>query len=68
MLSGMWPGKVPKAAIANSDLTVASLFFTAVFGESHAVRGLNILIAISAFGNIISVAIGLSRVIRECGR
>jgi len=32
------------------------------------VKGLNILIAISAFGNIIAVLIGQSRVIRECGR
>ncbi|MCJ1293441.1 hypothetical protein MMC34_004996, partial [Xylographa carneopallida] len=59
---------VPKASIASSKLTVASLFFTAVFGEGSGVKGLNILIAISAFGNIISVIIGSSRVIRECGR
>ncbi|MCJ1432071.1 hypothetical protein MMC27_001427 [Xylographa pallens] len=59
---------VPKESIAKSNLTVASLFFTAVFGEGSGVKSLNILIAISAFGNIISVIIGSSRVIRECGR
>ena len=60
--------KVPKESVATSNQIVASLFFTAVFGEGRGVRGLNILIAISAFGNIISVIIGSSRMIRECGR
>ncbi|CBF87504.1 hypothetical protein AN9379.2 [Aspergillus nidulans FGSC A4] len=31
-------------------------------------RGLNFLIALSSFGNIIAVQVGLSRQIRECGR
>jgi amino acid transporter len=57
---------VPKAALAAGKQTVASLFFEAVFGSN--VKGLNILIAISAFGNIIAVLIGQSRLIRECGR
>jgi len=57
---------VPKAALAAGKQTVASLFFEEVFGSN--VKGLNILIAISAFGNIIAVLIGQSRVIRECGR
>jgi len=60
--------KVPKESVAASNVTVASLFFAAVFGEGRGVKGLNILIAISAFGNIISGIIGSSRVIRECGR
>ena len=42
---------VPKAMLAKGKQTVASLFFEAVFGSN--VKGLNILIAISAFGNII---------------
>ena len=57
---------VPKATLAAGKQTVASLFFEAVFGSE--VKGLNILIAISAFGNIIAVLIGQSRLIRECGR
>jgi amino acid transporter len=32
------------------------------------VRGLNFLIALSAFGNLIAVLLGTSRLIRECGR
>ncbi|KAF6807388.1 high-affinity methionine permease [Colletotrichum sojae] len=59
---------VPKEQIEKSGLTVASLFFTAVFGDSGAVRGLNFLIALASFGNMIAVIIGLSRRVRECGR
>jgi amino acid transporter len=57
---------IPKATLAVGKQTVAALFFEAVFGSN--VKGLNILIALSAFGNIIAVLIGQSRVIRECGR
>ncbi|EKV11965.1 Amino acid/polyamine transporter I [Penicillium digitatum] len=59
---------VPKEELENSDLTTASLFFNKVFGDSGAVRGLNFLIALASFGNMIAVIIGLSRRIRECGR
>ncbi|KZL85731.1 high-affinity methionine permease [Colletotrichum incanum] len=59
---------VPRDEFENSGLTVASLFFTHVFGNSGAVRGLNFLIALASFGNMIAVIIGLSRRIRECGR
>ncbi|TQN68468.1 High-affinity methionine permease [Colletotrichum shisoi] len=59
---------VPRDEFENSGLTVASLFFEHVFGNSGAVRGLNFLIALASFGNMIAVIIGLSRRIRECGR
>lgn len=59
---------VPKDEIESSKLTIASLFFTKVFGDSGAVRGLNFLIALASFGNMIAVIIGISRRIRECGR
>ncbi|EYE90265.1 high affinity methionine permease [Aspergillus ruber CBS 135680] len=59
---------VPKNEIENSNLTTASLFFEKIFGNSGAVRGLNFLIALASFGNMIAVIIGLSRRIRECGR
>jgi amino acid transporter len=49
-------------------LTTASLFFSKVFGDSGAVRGLNFLIALASFGNMIAVIIGISRRLRECGR
>ena len=58
---------VPKEEILKSKTTAASLFFTAVFGKKAA-KGLNILVILSAFGNLISVLIGQSRVIREIGR
>ncbi|RDW84019.1 High affinity methionine permease [Aspergillus mulundensis] len=59
---------VPKEELESSSLTVASLFFSKVFGDGPAVRGLNFLIALASFGNIIAVQVGLSRRIRECGR
>lgn len=59
---------VSKTQLEQSTQIAASLFFQKVFGSSGAVRGLNFLIALSAFGNLIAVLIGQSRVIRECGR
>ncbi|KAL3433365.1 high affinity methionine permease [Aspergillus tetrazonus] len=59
---------VPKEELKTSSLTVASLFFSKVFGDGSSVRGLNFLVALSSFGNIIAVQVGLSRQIRECGR
>jgi len=46
----------------------ASLFFTAVFGNTKSVTALSALVAISSFGNLLAVVIGSSRIIRECGR
>ncbi|EFX00648.1 high affinity methionine permease [Grosmannia clavigera kw1407] len=58
---------VPKAELAAAKQTAASLFFSHVFGDKHSVRGLNILIALSSFGNLIAVLLGTSRLLRECG-
>jgi amino acid transporter len=58
---------VPKADILAAETTTASLFFTAVFGE-QAAKGLNMLVILSAFGNLVTVLIGQSRLIREIGR
>ncbi|OJD31604.1 high-affinity methionine permease [Diplodia corticola] len=58
---------VPKEQIMESEQVAASLFFTAIFGATAA-KGLNILVVLSAFGNLVSVLIGQSRVIREVGR
>ncbi|KAJ9130961.1 High-affinity methionine permease [Pleurostoma richardsiae] len=63
-----WLSAVSKYDIENSGTTAASLFFTAVFGNSSHIRGLNFLIALSAFGNLLASALGASRMIRECGR
>jgi len=54
--------------LEKSEQIAASLFFKHVFGSSGAVKGLNFLIALSAFGNLLAVLIGSSRQIRECGR
>lgn len=43
---------VPKADIKKATTTTASLFFSAVFG-SKAAKGLNILVILSAFGNLV---------------
>ncbi|RMZ87064.1 hypothetical protein DV736_g5712, partial [Chaetothyriales sp. CBS 134916] len=59
---------VPKEELVKSSQIAASLFFEHVFGSSGAVRGLNFLIALSAFGNLLAVLLGQSRLLRECGR
>jgi amino acid transporter len=59
---------IPKAQLREAKEIAASLFFTRVFGSGNAVRGLNFLIALSSFGNLIAVMLGSSRMIRECGR
>jgi L-asparagine transporter-like permease len=59
---------VPKEELVEAKQTAASLFFSHVFGSGRAVRGLNFLIALSAFGNLVTVLLGQSRLIRECGR
>ncbi|KAK0746925.1 amino acid permease-domain-containing protein [Schizothecium vesticola] len=59
---------VPKEDMRASKQIAASLFFANVFGSGNAVRGLNFLIVLSSFGNIIAVMLGTSRLIRECGR
>lgn len=52
----------------SAEIGTIALFFEKVFGNSGTVRGLNFLIALASFGNMIAVIIGLSRRIRECGR
>ncbi|EAA66771.1 hypothetical protein AN9490.2 [Aspergillus nidulans FGSC A4] len=57
-----------KQEIVESEINVASLFFQKVFGGGGASRALNFLICVSAFGNLLVVLIGQSRMLRECGR
>ncbi|KAI1190677.1 high-affinity methionine permease [Nemania serpens] len=59
---------VPKVTFAKSNAIAASVFFGAVFGEGRAQDALNALVLISAFGNLLAVLIGQSRLIREVGR
>lgn len=39
-----------------------------MFGNAKGVKAFNLLIALSAFGNLMAVLLGQSRVLRECGR
>ena len=59
---------MPKTELANAKEIAAALFFAKVFGQSNSLRGLNFLIALSSFGNLVAVLLGTSRLIRECGR
>lgn len=57
-----------KEEVIESKVVAAGLFFEKVFGTSGAASALNFLICLSAFGNLLAVLIGQSRMIRECGR
>ncbi|KAJ3539462.1 hypothetical protein NM208_g5486 [Fusarium decemcellulare] len=59
---------VPKEIFAESDEIAAAVFFTTVFGTGGAETALNVLVLLSAFGNLLAVLIGQSRMIREIGR
>ncbi|KAI1075994.1 amino acid transporter [Whalleya microplaca] len=59
---------VPKEQFAKSKQIAAGVFFVAVFGKGGAEVALNVLVLLSAFGNLLAVLIGQSRLIREVGR
>lgn len=59
---------VDKAEFAKSKEIAAAVFFTKVFGKGAAEMALNVLVLLSAFGNLLAVLIGQSRVVREVGR
>ncbi|KAJ5047677.1 uncharacterized protein L3040_003497 [Drepanopeziza brunnea f. sp. 'multigermtubi'] len=59
---------IPKQEIIEGNTIAASLFFSKVFGSGSAARSFNILILLSAFGNLVTTLIGQGRMIRECGR
>ncbi|TFK47127.1 amino acid transporter-like protein [Heliocybe sulcata] len=59
---------IPKDEMASSAQLTAAVFFQRVFGYSAGARVLPPLVAISAFGNMLSDTIAGSRVIRECAR
>lgn len=54
--------------ILNSKQIAAGIFFEKVFGTGRSARALNVLICISAFGNLMAVMINYSRLLRETGR
>ncbi|KAI8659820.1 hypothetical protein NCS56_01200000 [Fusarium sp. Ph1] len=60
---------VPKDEFKEASEIAASIFFTKLFGESRAAANvLNFMVLLSAFGNLLAVLIGNSRMIREIGR
>ncbi|KAJ4183515.1 hypothetical protein NW755_009550 [Fusarium falciforme] len=60
---------VPKDEFKEASEIAASIFFTKLFGESKAAANvLNFMVLLSAFGNLLAVLIGNSRMIREIGR
>ncbi|KAJ7477666.1 high-affinity methionine permease [Mycena latifolia] len=59
---------VPAATIKKSGTLVAGLFFTNVFGRHAGARVFPALVSLSAFGNLMAVLQGQSRVIREIAR
>lgn len=54
--------------ILSSKQIAAAVFFQSVFGTGGAARALNVLICLSAFGNLVAVLINSSRLLRETGR
>ena len=54
--------------ILASKQVAASIFFKKVFGEHGASSALDVLVCLSAFGNLIAVLVNVSRLLRETGR
>lgn len=54
--------------ILASKQIAAGIFFEKVLGSNRASHGLDVLICLSAFGNLIAVMISYSRMLRETGR
>ncbi|PMD47200.1 high affinity methionine permease [Hyaloscypha variabilis F] len=58
---------VPKADIISSGRIVAATFFRNMFG-TRAERVLSVFVALSAFGNVLSVIFSQGRLVQEIGR
>ncbi|OQN96432.1 hypothetical protein B0A48_17488 [Cryoendolithus antarcticus] len=58
---------VPKEEILTSGRILAAAFFRNVFGE-RAERALSVFVALSAFGNVLSVIFSQGRLVQELGR
>ncbi|KAF2163176.1 hypothetical protein M409DRAFT_37327 [Zasmidium cellare ATCC 36951] len=59
---------VDKATILSSGRILAASFFRNVFGGGAAERALSVLVALSAFGNVLSVIFSQGRLVQELGR
>lgn len=58
---------VPKEEILSSGRILAASYFRNVFGGS-AERALSVFVALSAFGNVLSVIFSQGRLVQELGR
>ncbi|KAJ5090843.1 hypothetical protein N7532_009527 [Penicillium argentinense] len=58
---------VPKQEILDSGTVVAAAFFRNMFGKK-AEKVLSVLVALSAFGNVLSVLFSQGRIVQELGR
>lgn len=58
----------PPADIKASGMSVASLLFERAFANKHATRFLDVMVALSAFGHLITAILSHSRSLRESGR
>ncbi|TID31140.1 hypothetical protein CANINC_000248 [Pichia inconspicua] len=58
----------PPEEIKNSGMSVASLLFENAFNNKHATTFLDVMVAFSAFGHLLTAIISHSRGLRECGR
>ncbi|KAJ5274111.1 high affinity methionine permease [Penicillium angulare] len=59
---------VTREEILASKQVAASIFFEKVFGKHGAASALDVLVCLSAFGNLIAVLVNTSRLLRETGR
>lgn len=59
---------VDRQAFRASREIAAGVFFTAVFGRGTAATALNFMVLFSAFGNLLAILIGQTRITREIGR
>ncbi|KAJ5094265.1 hypothetical protein N7456_010126 [Penicillium angulare] len=58
---------VPKEQMMNSGTVVAAAFFGNVFGK-EAEKVISVFVALSAFGNVLSVIFSQGRIVQELGR
>lgn len=59
-------GSVP--ALKHTGTLIAFAYFHNVFGTPSATKALDVLVALSALGHLITAIVGHSRALRECGR
>ncbi|MBE3050513.1 amino acid permease, partial [Candidatus Bathyarchaeota archaeon] len=59
---------IPKDVLATSDVIVAGVFFTNVFGDSAGARVLPVFVCLSNLGNVLAVSFAHARLNQELGK